>query len=425
MEYSSYNDYLADIRRRSVLPQGFHASTTVLAFSPRERDAVEPMEMNLSLILLDEPSSAFAGTFTSNAFPGAPVVHSREVLAGPRVRGIVANNKIANVCAPEGLESARRVLARVADSAGGEAEEYFVASTGIIGWQLPTNEMISSVEALVGGLQDDTILNAAMGIMTTDSYPKVRTAEVGDGRIVGIAKGAGMIEPNMATMLCFLLTDCRIDKPAAQEALSECVDRTFNRITVDGDQSTSDMVLLLSSNQVAGVEAGEFEAGLSAVCGDLAADIVRNGEGVGHVMRVRVHGGATESAAAGAARAIANSPLVKTAVFGNDPNVGRLINALGDYAGVAGDPFDPERVTVSLGGIDVFSRGVFDLDSSKERRLSDYLLECGFPTSGKRFPLHERFVEIAVDLGLGNGSCEVLGGDLSYDYIKENADYRT
>jgi len=425
VRYASYEHFLEELAPRAVLPAGFSVSTVPVTFIPSERAAQKPYAMNLSLILAHEPTAAFAGVFTSNAFPGAPVLVGRRRLGEPRIRGIVVNNKVSNVCTEHGEAASESVLAAVAACAGGTAREYFPASTGIIGWRLPVAEMVAAAPALARGLSEGGVLEVAKAIMTTDSFPKVRAAPVGRGRIVGIAKGAGMIEPNMATMLSFILCDCRIEREELRKVLARCVETTFNRISVDGDQSTSDTVLLLCSGARGEADPGELEGALLEVCRGLSEDLVRNGEGVGHVIRVTVTGAPNAEVAHGAAKAVANSPLVKTAIFGNDPNVGRLVGALGDYLGSSRSTVDPSRVRVSLGGELLFSGGAFRLGSELEMKLAAMLEAASMPAGGKRFPPHEERVEILVELGSGTASCAVTGADLSYEYVRQNADYRT
>jgi glutamate N-acetyltransferase/amino-acid N-acetyltransferase len=421
--YSCRNDYLKDLEDRAALPAGFAVSTAALEFSPREIEG--SARMNLTLIALDEPTPLFAAGFTTNRVAGAPVLIGRKRLAEPRLRGVLINNKVANVCAPGGREDAESLLAALAGLAGGRPEEYWAASTGVIGWRLPAEAMRAALPGLAAGLRKESALPAARAIMTTDSYPKLRGAELGGGRITGIVKGAGMIEPNMGTMLAFLLTDIAVEREALREIWRECLEQSFNRISVDGDQSTSDMAVLVSSGRQGGVALPEFREALLGVCRALAGDVVRNGEGVGHVIRVRC-GNAERGLAQGAAKAIVNSPLVKTAVCGNDPNVGRIVSAVGDYlSSAAPGAAGPDLRRVSLGGVEVFSEGSFRLDREKELFLSRYLKDCAQDPALKGYPQHEREVLIELDLGGKGDAVEVLGSDLTYQYIKENADYRS
>jgi glutamate N-acetyltransferase/amino-acid N-acetyltransferase len=419
---------------QAVLPAGFRIGTASLEFVPVE--VPKPSRMNVTLVALDRPVASFAAKFTRNAFPGAPVIVGRRRLEAAALGAVVVNTKVSNVCAPGGVEAAERICAEAARVLGMAPEEVLPSSTGVIGWRLPVDAMVEALPRAAAAFQGRSALPAAEAIMTTDLYPKVRRAEVGDGSIVGVAKGAGMIEPNLATMLVYLLTDLDLPREALRAALDEAVEPSFNCITVDSDTSTSDTVLLVSSRRRPAPPAGAFAEALARVCGDLAEDVVRNGEGVHHVVRVRVTRARTYDEARGLAKAVANSPLLKAAVNGNDPNVGRLLCAAGKHAGAAGLPLDPARVRMKVGGEVVLEGGAMRLDPEKERRLVAHLraaeLYASAPAAdGLRFtppldfPPHERRVEIEIDLGLGPSSCAVLGADLSHEYVTENADYRS
>ena len=423
--FVSEADYLKELESRSTLPDGFRCATASLEFFPRERTVASPLPMNLALILLDEPSPDFAAVFTKNRFPGAPVLVGRRRLKENAIRGVLVNNKISNVCAPHGEEDAQALLRALGVLVDALAESFFAASTGIIGWGLPLHEMEETLPRLVAGLGGGSILPVARAIMTTDAFPKVRRASVGKGMIVAVAKGAGMIEPNMATMLCFVCTDVAVPREALREDLAWCVERSLNRISVDSDQSTSDTAIVLSSGRRGPCAREDFRRGLLEVLSGLAFDIMRNAEGVGHVMRVKVGGTAHERTAVSVARAIVNSPLVKTAIFGNDPNVGRIVSAVGDYMGNAGEPFDPAAMTVRMGGMEIFAAGSFRLDADREEKLNHYLKERALDSKRPPWPQHDRTVDIEVILGTSPASVEVLGSDLSYEYVRENADYRS
>ena len=246
--------------------------------------------MTITLIALDEPTPAFAAQFTRNAFPGAPVLVGRRRLESPTLGAILINNKVSNVCAPGGVEAAERLCAETGRLLGMTADQVLPCSTGVIGWKLPVGAMSKALPSAVQALQSQSVLPAAEGICTTDLFPKVRVAEVGSGRIVGIAKGAGMIEPNLATMLVFLLTDLDVPREALRTALAEATAQSFNLISIDSDTSTSDSVALVSSRKVPCPEVHAFTDGLIRVCRDLAEDVVRNGEGVHHVIRARISG---------------------------------------------------------------------------------------------------------------------------------------
>jgi glutamate N-acetyltransferase/amino-acid N-acetyltransferase len=415
------------------LPAGFRVGTAALEFVPAE--VPKPARMALTLLALERPTASFAAKFTRNAFPGAPVIVGRRRLDAPSLAAIVVNNKVSNVCAPGGVEAAERICAAAAGALGIAAEQVLPSSTGVIGWRLPVDAMVEALPRAAAALQGRSALPAAEAIMTTDLYPKIRRAEVGEGSIVGIAKGAGMIEPNLATMLVYLLTDLDVPREALRAALDDAVEPSFNAITVDSDTSTSDTVVLVSSGRRAAPPAGDFAAALARVCSDLAEDVVRNGEGVHHVVRVTVTRARTYDEARAVGKAVANSPLLKAAVNGNDPNVGRLLCAVGKHAGAARLPLDPAKVRMKVGGEVVLEGGAMRLDPDKERRLVAHLKAAELYASAPAadgafrppvdFPRHERRVELEVDLGLGPSSCAVLGADLSHEYVTENADYRS
>jgi glutamate N-acetyltransferase/amino-acid N-acetyltransferase len=423
--YSTKEEYMEALEARSRLPEGFRCSTVPITFFPQEKPATVPYNMNLSLIVLDEATPLFGGVFTKNAFPGYPVIMGRQRLKNRSARGVLVNNRVSNVRVEGGMEDAEGLLGRLGGLIGCSGQELFASSTGVIGWRLPTVEMTNALELLVKGLSFGSILPVAQAIMTTDSYPKVRDIEVGEGRILAVGKGAGMIEPNLATMLVFILTDLRITRPVLRKALKWCACETFNRITIDGDQSTSDTVLLFSSGRKPPIAEAEFRQALYSVCWKLAEDVVRNGEGTCHVMKVKVKGASDRETALGAAKAVANSPLVKTAVFGNDPNVGRILNALGDYLGSEDKRIEPASLSIALGGTTVFDQGGFTLNPEIELTLNRYLAECSLNPSDRGFPEHNRTVDIDITLGEGKGEATVLGSDLSYGYVKENAEYRS
>jgi glutamate N-acetyltransferase/amino-acid N-acetyltransferase len=252
---------------------------------------------------------------------------------------------------------------------------------------------------------------------------------------VGIAKGAGMIEPNLATMLVYLFTDCDVARDDLRAALRDAVEPTFNAMSIDSDTSTSDTVALVSSRRVP-CDLAEFREGLHAVCAALTEDVVRNGEGVHHVVRVEVRGAPDRALALGVGKAVVNSPLLQCAICGNDPNVGRLVMAIGKHVGAALPGADLSRCALSMAGREIFRDGAFKLDPATEEVLVAHLRGAELyasvaPADGLtfkpplRYPPHERRVEIAVDLGIGAASAAVLGADRSHEYISENADYRT
>ena len=423
--YNSKEEYLSDLEKRGKLPEGFKTSIISLEFFPAERPVKKPLPMRMSLLMMDEPTSVFGAAFTRNKFPGAPVIIGRERLSSDKIRGVIINNKVSNVRTEKGVEDSSLLLEHLAKETGSLAKEFFPCSTGIIGWQLPVTDMIKSIPRLVSQLTVGSGVNLATGIMTTDSYPKLRSIEIGDGRIVAVAKGAGMIEPNMATMLSFIMTDISLERETIRAVLKRVVEKTYNSVSVDSDQSTSDTVIIMSSCKKKKVSEKEFEDALFKVCSDISVDIVRNSEGCGHVIKASVKGASDYETARNIGKAIINSPLVKTAIFGNDPNVGRLLSSIGDYAGNNNIELDKDKILISLGGEIIFEKGVFRLDQEKEIRLADYLKSRALDSDHKEFPAHNNTVDIDVILGAASGSATVFGSDLSYGYVRENADYRS
>ncbi|KAJ1445520.1 arginine biosynthesis protein ArgJ [Pelagophyceae sp. CCMP2097] len=435
---ASSEEWLSKMEAISALPKGFKTAVTKLTFEPAELQG-SVAKMNIAAIVLDEPSADVAAVYTRNALCGAPVsIGRRRMAGGGAIGGIVINNKVSNVRPKGGGEdAAEAVCAAVAERFGisGGANAVLPASTGVIGWGLPAAAMCDAV-ATMDVSTTDSILGVAQAMMTTDRYAKVARYTLPSGdTIVGIAKGAGMIEPNLATMLSFVLTDAKIGRAELQACLQRVVQRTYNSMGIDGDESTSDMVVCLSSGAGSAAAAAAFEEGLGAVCAQLAHHIVRNGEGTNHVVRVTVRGDSRdERAARELGRAILNGPLLKCAIAGNDPNVGRLVGKLGQVLGARGDSM-PEKCVVKIAGEVIFKDGEFDLDPAKEKALSAHFKQAqltdeaiGLPGNGggDRFPVHARCVEIEIDLGGDPQICAtVLGSDLTYQYVKENADYRS
>jgi len=424
MQYPDYNAYLSRLENDAILPEGFQTAVAALEFLPPEIPEAGKQPMNLALIRLENPSDSFAGVFTRNAFPGWPILIGRKLLKALKIQGILVNNKVANVGVAGGGEASERLSSLVADLFGDTAP-YIPSSTGVIGWSLPLDAMEAALPRLKDELQPNSLLSFAEAIMTTDAWPKIRSGECGDGRITATAKGAGMVEPNMATMLAFFLTDVDIPGKAARAMLGEVVDETFNRISIDGETSTSDTVLLLSSGRKPYPGDDVFRRSLMETAAALSEDVVRNGEGTSHVFRVTVSGVRERNTAVSLARSIVNAPLTKTAVKGNDPNVGRILQALGAACGRAGVELARDRLTLDIGGRRVFRNGTFQLNSSEEAALSAYFKEKELPLPSKKWPLHEERVDIELNLGSGDASASVTGSDLSDEYVKINADYRT
>ena len=386
--YGSEEAYLAALASRSALPRGFRVGTTTFSFSPAEL-ANRTAKMTLTLLALDAPTPSFAAMFTTNAFPGAPVLVGRErVRSSPALQAVVINNKISNVCAPNGVAASEALCAGAAAQLALPSPSLVLpCSTGIIGWGLPVPDMVAAIPAAATSLQRDSILPAAVGICTTDLFPKVRCAVLpGGARIVGIAKGAGMVEPGLATMLVYILTDAIISQGDLRAALAAACAPTFNSLSIDSDMSTSDTLLALASNAVplAGATPAaalsDFTAALTRISAALSEDIVRNGEGVAHVIKVRLLNAPSLPLARAVGKSIVNSPLFKCAVAGNDPNVGRLVAAIGKCVGGMPESerrgLDMQRVTLTMGGREIFSRGVFALNPDTEAALVKHLKEA-------------------------------------------------
>ena len=435
LTFANRDAHRAWLTSQAALPQGFRVGTARFEFMPFE--VAKPAKMAVTLIATDRPTPVFAAMFTRNAFPGAPILVGRQRLVAPTLGAIVINNKISNVCAPGGVEASERLCAEVGRLLNLPAVAVLPSSTGVIGWRLPVDQMLGQLPEAVAALQSASILPAAEGICTTDLYPKIRRVDLpGGGSVVGIAKGAGMIEPNLATMLVYILTDCAVGRDELRAALKQAVDGSFNQMSIDSDTSTSDTIVALSSGLAPRPDAAVFQAALDRVCADLTEDVVRNGEGVHHVMRCTVTGAPSDAIARGIGKSVVNSPLFQCAVAGNDPNVGRLVAAIGKWVGAQGLDLDLSRTRLTVGGISVFDSGAFRLDAAKERELVAHFkqaeLYCSVPPAdGLTFrppvswPPHERSVAIGVELGLGGGSASVLGADRTHEYISENADYRS
>jgi glutamate N-acetyltransferase/amino-acid N-acetyltransferase len=389
-------------------PRGFRAAGVAAGIKANKG-------LDLALIVSEMPAQA-AAVFTTNLAVAAPVVVSREHLArsGGTARAIIVNSGCANACTgDDGLQVARDMAAETAALVACPVEQVLVASTGVIGVSLPIDKIRRGLPDAIRSLAADQGSLAARAIMTTDPFPKeaARAVAIGgrDAAIGGIAKGSGMIEPMMATMLGFVTTDAVVPGRLLDRALREAVDDTFNAITVDGECSTNDCVMLLANGASGAVvddsTYGAFVGGLTAVCHELALGIVRGGEGATKLVKVTVTGAASSADARRAAKAIANSPLVKTAIHGGDPNWGRLIAV----AGRAGVAFELARAAVTIGTVVLF----------KDGRPYDEAA----PLAAEY--LKGRDLTVAVDLGAGSAASAVWTCDLSAEYVRINADYRT
>jgi glutamate N-acetyltransferase/amino-acid N-acetyltransferase len=348
-----------------------------------------------------------AAMFTRNRFPGAPVIVGKKHIANGFAQALVINSKNANVAMGKvGIDNAIEMCRIVAAELGIDSYDVLPFSTGVIGRPLPMDKIRAGLRGIRDELKADNLKLAAEAIMTTDKYPKYVSCKIGSAVIAGIAKGAGMIEPNMATMLVYLMTDADVPKAAMRPMLRRIVDRTFNCMSIDTDTSTSDTVVVMANGLAGKVKLAQFEKGLLQVCEYLTKEIARSGEGATKLITVDVKGAKTATQAGRVAKSVVNSPLVKTAVYGCDPNWGRVIMAVGKCF----DPsIEPAKVTIRFGETNVFKKGS-PVDCDLEA-LRKYL---GQPE-----------VSIGVELGIGKASSRVWGCDLTEGYIKENAYYTT
>ena len=373
-------------------------------------------------LIVSDVDCAAAAMFTTNVVKAAPIHVDRKHLADGKARAIVANSGNANACAPQGEENAIKMCAAAAKAIGCPPEDVLVSSTGVIGQTLKVQVIEEGMPALCEALDHSVEASdaAAHAIMTTDTVKKEVAVEtvIGDKtvRMGGIAKGSGMIHPNMGTMLCFLTTDCAISPAMIRAALKEVVCKTFNRISVDGDTSTNDSCIVLANGLAGNAEITEqgadyqaFTEALMTLCTELARKMAADGEGAKHLITCAVTGAADEKTAETVARSVISSTLTKAAIFGADANWGRVLCAMG-YSGAE---FDPETVDVSFasaaGDIAVCEKGRgLPFDETKAKKI-----------------LTEHDVEIRISMGTGAGTATCWGCDITYDYIKINGDYRT
>ncbi|MEU3015950.1 MULTISPECIES: bifunctional glutamate N-acetyltransferase/amino-acid acetyltransferase ArgJ [unclassified Nocardiopsis] len=357
--------------------------------------------------VVSEVPAAVSAVFTQSRFAGPSVRISREAAADGRARGVTVIARNANVATGQiGTADAREVRDGVARAAGVDPDQILIASTGVIGRPYPMDRVRSYLADLPAEFPPADLDRSAAAMMTTDTHPKVATAKVGDATLTGIAKGVGMIEPNMATMLTWFFTDAEVDQPVLDAVFRRVVDRTFNALSIDTDTSTSDSAAIFANGLAGPVDVDAFESALYEVALDLVRMIASDGEGAGKLIEVRVTGARDDAQAKRIGKAVVNSPLVKTAVHGADPNWGRVAMAVGKCS----DETDvhPENVRIVFGDVETFPR-----------RATEETLE--------RAALHMKGDEvvISVDLGIAEGAFTVYGCDLTEGYIRINADYTT
>lgn len=405
-----------------TMPKGFRAAGVAAGIKKNGKS-------DLALIVSETDCVACA-VFTTNKVKAAPVIYDQKLIAdGNKLRAVVINAGCANACTGEqGLKDCAETAKLTADAIAIETTalrqaqdevaptQVFVMSTGVIGVNLPMDKMRAGIPNAAKGLSEDGLYAAAHAIMTTDTLPKVASDEIavpkpdkGPGRVArftGIAKGAGMIHPNMATLLAVVVTDAVVKPDQLKKAMDVAVRKSFNRISVDGDTSTNDTLLVLA-NGASGLEPAplEVEILLTSVCIDLAKQIARDGEGATKFITIEVTGAKDEKMAEKVGRTIAKSPLVKTAFYGEDANWGRIVAA----AGYSGQEVEPARMSLWFGGVHVFSKGTPTQYSEQEATAA----------------MKPRDVMVKLDLGLGNASATVWTCDFSHDYVTINGKYRT
>ncbi|BAV92170.1 bifunctional glutamate N-acetyltransferase/amino-acid acetyltransferase ArgJ [Candidatus Desulfovibrio trichonymphae] len=391
------------------LPKGFRAGTAAAGFKTTGRD-------DLGLIVSDRPAVA-AGLFTQNAFKAAPVLVCQELLRrGGPVLAVLANSGQANACTgDEGIVNCRATQLLAAQAAGLAPNDILPISTGVIGAQLRMNLWRAAIPALVQSLGRRDAEGFTRAFMTTDAFPKFASRDIGlsggGARLTVMAKGAGMICPNMATMLCVALTDAATEREPWQAMFRRAVAFTFNRVSVDGDTSTNDTILGLA-NGASGVavqspaDLALLEEALTGILGQVAHMLVMDGEGAGRVIHITARGAADETDAERVARSVGHSQLVKTAIYGGDANWGRIVTAVG-YSGAR---FDPDRVSMALCGVERFCHGQ-PVNDDQEARLAELL-------RGKD-------VTVEIDLCAGSGEYTLQASDLGHEYVSLNADYRS
>lgn len=368
-------------------------------------------------VIYTKTQAAVAGTFTQNKVAAAPVYVSKEVVATGTAHAIVANAGCANACTgQQGLDDAHKMAQIAADELGVNADDVIVGSTGVIGVNLPMDKLEAGIKDAVANLSADGSDNAGRAIITTDTHSKSVTCEFElSGKTVrmgAIAKGSGMIRPNMATMLCYITTDIAIDQALLQKAVSGCVEKSFNMISVDGDMSTNDMVIVLANGEANNAKITEENADyqiffdkLMMLCTELAKQIAADGEGASKFLTINVKGAKSFADAKTVGMAIANSPLVKTAFFGEDPNWGRVICAVG-YSGA---DMVPEKTVVKFGGITIFANGT---GATYDEKALAHVMK-------------EKDIVIDIELNMGQEDATVWSCDLSYEYVKINGEYHT
>jgi glutamate N-acetyltransferase/amino-acid N-acetyltransferase len=380
---------------RPVFPRGFRCASRNVGLKPTARDLA---------VFASEVDAAAAAVFTRNHFPGAPVIVGREIMQEGRLRAVVVNSKVSNVATgQQGIHNARRMAAAAANELGTTPERVLVSSTGVIGVPLPIDVIERGIAGIAADLQTDPLVGAE-GIMTTDRHPKALSMSVGDATITWVAKGSGMIEPNMATMLAYIFTDAAFDAITLDRMLRDAVEVSFNMLSVDTDTSTSDTCAILANGLAGEVDERLFVNALIAGCTRMTEILARDGEGAMRMIRASVRGALNTYEARRVAKSLVNSPLVKTMVAGADPNVGRLLMAVGKC-------FD---CTIRPTSTDAWINGHAVVVGGQRLDFEDAIV---------RDTLSSDVVDLEVSLGVGDGEGRAYGCDLTTGYIEENAAY--
>lgn len=379
-------------------PQGFRSIVANVG--------VKESDWDFSMVWTDEPFAS-SGMYTQSHFAGPSVKISRVVTDNHCASGVIVISGCANVATgKQGFQNAEKVRTLIANKYGLNPDNLLIASTGVIGPQLPIEKISHSISQMDDSHFTDNAFDVALAMKTTDTRLKVAQKDCGHARIVGVAKGIGMMEPNMATLICSVFTDARIPEAELKSIFRGTIEVTFNALSIDTDTSTSDTATIISSGKVEDVETEAFRNALYEVCLSLVKQIASDGEGAGKLIEISVAGAQNTSEAKYVAKSIVNSPLVKTAVHGADPNWGRVIMAIGKCIDVP--KIDPDDVTVQFGGIEVYPRSI---DDATLTRLSKYL--------------EGDSVSVDVSIGDGPGEFTVYGCDLSSEYVRINSEYTT
>ena len=364
---------------------------------------LKPVDKDLALFVSDREATA-AAMFTRNQFPGAPIILGRETIKGGRLKAIVVNSKVSNVATgAAGLSNARRMAAAASAECGTTPDRVLVSSTGVIGVPLPIEKIEAGLRGMTAELTADPLVGAR-GIMTTDSHPKALSSSVGPATITWIAKGSGMIEPNMATMLVYIFTDAEFEATVLDQMLRRSAHVSFNMLSVDTDTSTSDTCALLANGMAGPVQQEDFQAALTAGCVRMTEILARDGEGAEHLLRCTVRGAVDEREARMIAKSLVNSPLIKTMVHGADPNVGRILMAVGKC-------FD---ATIRTEATDAWVNGQAVVRAGTRVDFDDAVVRDALKTD---------VVDLDVSLGVGSASATAYGCDLTKGYVEENAAY--